>query len=689
MKCFFCFLGVPVLCFAQFFDRPNVILFLADDMGIGDCSAYQFLTKNTDDQQVFTPAMQRLANMGMLFSDAHTPSSRCTPTRYALLTGRYAWRTRMKYGDLHSPQGDPLIEEGRPTLASLFRTQGYATALIGKWHLGLRYTNKDGKPSTGWEDADLSKELYDGPCDHGFKYARFTSGSQPTSGPVTKGNGGQTGKIQKGNKSTPTQAIGHGAFYNRKVIETTDQGKQIIKKGEHADIVDTLGSNHPEHAIEFLTQHVRSRENSFSPFFLYFSNHANHTPDTPTNKIGKKQGKGAAKMVSGKPASSRLSYVYEIDAALGRLLDYLKKTNDPRRPSKKLIENTIVVFTSDIGVKKTVTTPTRSNKVSCDVGEHRVPLIISWPSGQIGNGNGQTPGGEIDQLTGLQDLYATFSEILGLPLPNLREGQIGAEDSVSISPMLRRNKVRSARPMFFSDHKDGHNPAACAIRMDDPIVGKKKVTGKWKLFFDDSLLKKGVARPTELFELSSDPMETRNCLQDNKLVALREKLVSIALLHRNSGGHRLADLSPSKRIIFDWTKPMPAPPPLTLSISGKGGIPQQKKDGLGIQGNASSRIDSGEGIALRFEQDVLIESIALKAGEGSCGGSVTKGKNSPLAIYCTDAHNDAKDQQGVMSDLGIIKKGERLILDAGPHLGVEPPGSWKLQSLVVRPFDQN
>ena len=85
----------------------------------------------------------------------------------------------------------------------------------------------------------------------------------------------------------------------------------------------------------------------------------------------------------------------------------------------------------------------------------------------------------------------------------------------------------------------------------------------------------------------------------------------------------------------------------------------------------------------------MIESIALKAGIGSCGGSVIKGKNSPLAIYCIDADNDSNDQQGVISDLGIIKKGERLILDAGPHLGVEQRGSWKLQSLVVRPFTQD
>ncbi|HAD20958.1 MAG TPA: hypothetical protein DCF87_02455, partial [Opitutae bacterium] len=126
---------LPVIAYSQISDRPNVVLFMADDMGMGDSSAYQFFTGNSDAQQVHTPAMQKLANMGMLFTDAHTPSSRCTPTRYGLLTGRYPWRARMKHWVLFGVQGDPLIEEDRPTLATLFRSCGYATAMVGKWHL--------------------------------------------------------------------------------------------------------------------------------------------------------------------------------------------------------------------------------------------------------------------------------------------------------------------------------------------------------------------------------------------------------------------------------------------------------------------------------------------------------------------------------------------------------------------------
>jgi hypothetical protein len=311
-----------------------------------------------------------------------------------------------------------------------------------------------------------------------------------------------------------------------------------------------------------------------------------------------------------------------------------------------------------------------------------VPFIVSWPIGKVKKGE------KSNQLIGLQDLYSTFSEILKVPLPDLRKGSKGGEDSFNILPTWKGEKI-SNRPMFYNDHKESKDGAACAMRLNNPKIAGKIKTGQWKIFFDASLLRQATAKPVELYDLRIDPMETKNRLEDPELKPLIKKLTSIAILHRTVGGHRFVSFAPKKRIVFDWTKPMPIPAPITLSISGKGGLPTQKPDGLGIEGKESSRIDKGEGIALRFEQDVLIESIALKAGDGSCGGSLVKGKNSPLAIYCIDADNDANDQKGIISDLGIIKKGERLILDAGPHLGVEQPGSWKLQSLVVRPFAQD
>ena len=183
MKSFLSLLFIPILAFAQVSNRPNVVLMMADDMGIGDTSAYQFFTGNEDGEQLYTPQMERLANMGILFTDGHTPSSRCTATRYGLLTGRYAFRNRMKYWVLFGVQGDPLIESDRPTLATLFKSKGYSTAMVGKWHVGLRYSRKDGKPAAEWRDADLSKPLAVSPVDHGFDFARYTSRSHGTSVP--------------------------------------------------------------------------------------------------------------------------------------------------------------------------------------------------------------------------------------------------------------------------------------------------------------------------------------------------------------------------------------------------------------------------------------------------------------------------------------------------------------------------
>ena len=118
---------------------PNIVIFLADDMGIGDTSAYQDWCGNPDNAQLHTPAMEKLAENGVRFTDAHSPSSRCSPTRYALLTGCYCWRTRLKHWVLFGVQCPPLIERERLTLPEFLKQSGYVTGILGKWHLGLTY----------------------------------------------------------------------------------------------------------------------------------------------------------------------------------------------------------------------------------------------------------------------------------------------------------------------------------------------------------------------------------------------------------------------------------------------------------------------------------------------------------------------------------------------------------------------
>ncbi len=161
---------------------------------------------------------KRLARMGVRYTDAHTPSSRCSPTRYGLLTGRYPWRNRLKHWVLFGSQGDPMIERDRPTLATMFRSEGYGTAVVGKWHIGLRYQRADGTPAAGWEDADLTKPLFDGPEDHGFDFVRVTSRSHGTSGPDASG-AGKGGEKKNG----PEQTVGPGAYPRKRFGECDQQ----------------------------------------------------------------------------------------------------------------------------------------------------------------------------------------------------------------------------------------------------------------------------------------------------------------------------------------------------------------------------------------------------------------------------------------------------------------------------------
>ena len=148
-------------------EKPNIVYILADDLGYGDLGCYNAQSK------IPTPHLDRLAAQGMRFTDAHAPSSVCTPTRYALLTGRYAWRSPLKRGVL-GPWGVPIISADRLTVPSLLRQHGYATAMIGKWHLGLNHTTQDGLPAAPGEDrmsnVDFTKPIADGPTARGFDY---------------------------------------------------------------------------------------------------------------------------------------------------------------------------------------------------------------------------------------------------------------------------------------------------------------------------------------------------------------------------------------------------------------------------------------------------------------------------------------------------------------------------------------
>ncbi|MDA0348690.1 MAG: arylsulfatase [Verrucomicrobia bacterium] len=637
--------------------KPNIILMMADDMGMGDTSAYQDFTGNADSVQVRTPQMERLADLGMRFTDAHTPSSRCSPTRYGLLTGRYPWRNRLKHWVLFGSQGDPMIEADRPTIASMLRDHGYTTAMFGKWHVGLRYRQADGRPAAGWDDADLTQPLHTSPIDHGFDIAKFTSRSHGTSGPnLTDGK--------------PIQFRGPGHIDGRVAIAATGVGRETEVEGPDAYIWEKLGSRHSDNAVDFLDNHIGKEDTQNKPFFLYYPSNSNHGPYTPDDSIGGVPVAGAARTVSGESMDKRHNYIYENDVALGRLIDWLQEHDDPRNPGKKLFETTILIFTSDNGAEKDsdiATGPFRSHKGSVYEGGHRVPFIVSWPEGGVGVTTNPAP-------ISLQDLYATFAEIVGAKLPELGAGEKGAEDSYSILSAFKGADLSGRSPLFFNDHKEAkEDPAVLAMRLDSPTVNGHLYQGQWKLFFDPQLLRAGKAKPYELYNLAEDQWETTNLINDSKLGPLKNHLTSLALHHRNAGGHRYTEFADSGQIVFDWedghfseTETING---ITLSIQ---------------RPNDSMQVNSGEAILIRFDKNVIVDSAAIVAGEGVCGGFYTVGNHAPLAIYCVDADLDDKDQSGVLSDIGFLKAGEILRLDSSPHFGVEASGQWRLEALSVR-----
>ncbi len=469
-------------------DRPNIVILMADDMGVGDTSAYQDWTGNAKAVQVHTPNMQRLAKMGIRFTDAHTPTSRCSGTRYGLLTGRYSWRTRLKYSVLWGPQKPPLIEPDRPTLATLVKSQGYRTCMTGKWHVGLTYRNAAGKPAAAYEESDFRQGIADGPINHGFDFFQGVSRSHPTS------------NLQ-------------GWLRGDQVVDAT--GPLTVDRSKY--LLNETGTRHFQFAQKFLKEHLAGENTKTKPFFLYYACTANHTPHTPSKAINGIPVKGRSH-----PGGIRSDFIYENDVVLGQLLRILQQGDDPRRPGKKLIDNTLFIFTSDNGAEnraKSATGPLRSNKGSVYEGGHRVPFIAVWPAGDIGNGDQSNAGISSQFPITLVDVFATLAEVVDAK----PTGKIGGEDSTSILAALKNRPPTTRTPLVHHDHKDGRKgeKAAClALRLDHPTIAGKAYPGQWKLLVDEGLLLHGKAKPLELYNLAKDRLESRNRISDSSLQPL-------------------------------------------------------------------------------------------------------------------------------------------------------------------------
>lgn len=364
---------------------PNVVVVLCDDLGYGDPACYN------KDSKIPTPNIDRLAAQGMRFTDAHTPSSLCTPTRYGLLTGRYCWRTSLKKGVLqgYSPL---LIEPGRMTVASLLKQHGYATACVGKWHLGLGTEAK----------TDYSKPLKPGPNSVGFDYFFGIPASLDMPPYVFVENEAVTEAPTRMIEASEMRRKGGGGFW---------RAGAIAPGFKHEDVLPKL----TEKAVAYIGKQTPEK-----PFFLYLPLNAPHTPWMPTKEF---RGKSGADWYG--------DFVVQVDDTLGRVMKALDDA--------KVADTTLLIFTSDNGAhwlpedidrwKHRANDGLRGQKSDIWDGGHRVPFVARWP-GKV------KAGSTSKELICLTDLLATTAALVGARLP-----ADAGEDSFDISPVLLGQKL--------------------------------------------------------------------------------------------------------------------------------------------------------------------------------------------------------------------------------------------------------
>jgi arylsulfatase A-like enzyme len=386
-------------------DRPNIVFIMADDMGYGDLGCYG-ATK------IPTPHIDRLADDGMLFTDAHAASAVCTPSRYSVLTGRYCWRSRRKRG-VGGGFSLPLIDPARTTVASLLKSHGYVTGAIGKWHVGLEW---------GLQDDDVRQDQ--GRVDY-FDPYRFDSErvledpgcidyEQPiTGGPTDLGFDyffGIAGSLDM----PPYCFIENDRTMGIPCVEKEpyhpQQHKGLMTPGWKDEEVDVRFA---ERAVAFIERcHAESPS---QPFFLYLTPSAPHRPCIPP-----------AFLEGSSQAGPRGDMVAVVDWVVSQVMETLERLG--------LADDTLVIVTSDNGAQLAdVDGKTYGHKSCGDLrgrkadiwdGGHRVPFIARWP-GHIARGSTS------DAVLCLSDLLATCAALVGEPLP-IHAG----EDSISLLPLL-------------------------------------------------------------------------------------------------------------------------------------------------------------------------------------------------------------------------------------------------------------
>ena len=462
--------------------KPNLLYILADDLGYGDVGCYN------SDSKIPTPNLDQLASEGMRFTDAHAPDAVCTPTRYGLLTGRYCFRSRLKSGVL-GPWGAPLIEEGRLTVPALLRQHGYATACIGKWHLGWQWPTKDGQPPSsqnGLGNVDFTKPVAGGPTACGFD--AYFGVDLPNYPPYCFIENDRT-------LGVPSVAapMTRGAF---------NRPGPMISGWNLTNIMPEITAR----AVRYIEDAAKSSR----PFFLYFPLTAPHYPIVP-----------AAEFKGRSQAGDYGDFVAQVDATVDAVLGALRRTG--------LAANTLVIFTSDNGPECVEIDPGAYQRIrdfghrSMDglrgvkrdtwEGGHRVPFLARWP--------GHIPAGAVSQETICHvDFLATCASLLGAKLPPK-----AGEDSYNILPVLlgqkRGGPVREATVLHGGDGKFAIRQGDWVL-IDAPTGDGNGQSGEPAWFKQE----RGYTSnpfPGELYNLQDDLPQRRNRYGEKPLIIERLK----------------------------------------------------------------------------------------------------------------------------------------------------------------------
>ena len=457
---------------------------MADDMGYGDVGCYN------PESKIPTPHLDRLAVEGIRFTDAHAPSAICTPTRYGVLTGRYCWRSRLKEG-VAGGYSRPLIEKDRPTVASILKQNGYHTACIGKWHVGLTFYDSHGKPTEVEDQVDFSRPVSGGPTELGFDYAYYNAGCGTCAPP-------------------------YGFIENRHFVDNSfsmfNPGKegpiQVGRFGQWGGMMSQNWITKDADLIiaEKACAYIEQRAHEDRPFFLYLTPNAPHEPCV--ERFVPDFARGRSK------AGPRGDLVWLFDWVLGQITETLEKTGQS--------DNTLIIVTSDNGAlpgdfvlddkgervdsgngKNEFLYHRHDHKSNADwrgykshiwEGGHRMPFIASWPTKIAANTTS-------DELVCLTDMMATLASLTGYELPNN-----AAEDSCNILPAML-GKTTTDRPIRQAVvHHSSYG--VFSIRQ-----------GRWKMVLD--CLNSGgwptprgshpePGTPGQLYDLTADPLEEHN-----------------------------------------------------------------------------------------------------------------------------------------------------------------------------------